>query len=103
MDVTVQIPDDIAARLCADVDDLSRRALEALITEEYRLDHLDKPDLRRLLGFETSYEIDGFLESSIMSLRITPGKISSGNRKLSKVWDSDECGLSSPTPVPLII
>ncbi len=63
MEVTVHIPDDIAARLCAAGDDLSRRALEALIAEEYRLNHLDKPDLRRLLDFETSYEIDGFLKA----------------------------------------
>ncbi|MBI4904357.1 MAG: UPF0175 family protein [Acidobacteria bacterium] len=40
-----------------------RRALEALAAEEYRLGHIHKPDLRRLLGFETSYEIDGFLKA----------------------------------------
>jgi hypothetical protein len=34
-----------------------------LLAEEYRLGHLDKPDLRRLLGFETGYEIDGFLKA----------------------------------------
>jgi Uncharacterised protein family (UPF0175) len=64
MDLAVHIPDDIAERLGAVVNgDLSRRTLEALLAEEYRLGHLDKPDLRRLLGFETSYEIDGFLKA----------------------------------------
>ena len=64
MDLAVHIPDDIAERLGAAVNgDLARRALEALLAEEYRLGHLNKPDLRRLLGFETSYEIDGFLKS----------------------------------------
>src|SRR5438105_3987904 len=63
MEVTVQIPDDIATRLRAAGDDLPRRALEALVAEEYRQGHLNKPDLRRLLGFETSYEIDGFLKA----------------------------------------
>ena len=64
MDLTVQIPDDIAERLGATINgDLARRALEALLAEEYRLGHLNKPDLRRLLGFETSYEIDGFLKA----------------------------------------
>ena len=64
MELTVHIPDDIAERLGGAVkDDLSRRALEALLAEEYRLGRLHKPDLRRLLGFETSYEIDGFLKS----------------------------------------
>ncbi|MGO4880304.1 MAG: UPF0175 family protein [Bryobacteraceae bacterium] len=43
--------------------DLARRALEAFLAEEYRLGRLNKPDLRRLLGFETGYEIDGFLKA----------------------------------------
>jgi hypothetical protein len=63
MNVTMQIPDDIASRMTDAGADLSRRALEALVAEEFRQGHLDKPDLRRLLGFETSYEIDGFLKA----------------------------------------
>jgi hypothetical protein len=63
MHVTVEIPDDIASRISKDGSDLSRHALEALAAEEYRKGHLHKPDLRRLLGFETSYEIDGFLKA----------------------------------------
>ena len=64
MELTLHIPDDIAERLGGAADgSLSRRALEALIAEGYRLGHLNKPDLRRLLGFETSYEIDGFLKA----------------------------------------
>ena len=60
MDVTVQIPDDLAGRMGAR-GDLSRRALEALTAEEYKRGRLTKPDLRRLLGFETSHQIDEFL------------------------------------------
>lgn len=63
MEVTMQIPDDIANRLTEGGGDLSRRALEALAAEEYKQGHLTKPDLRRLFGFETSYEIDGFLKA----------------------------------------
>lgn len=62
MDVTVHIPDDLAARLGAE-SDLSRRALEALALEEYKSGHIGKPDLRRLLGFTTRYELDGFLKA----------------------------------------
>jgi hypothetical protein len=64
MELTVHIPDDIAERLGGAGDgDLSHRALEALLAEECRMGHLNKPDLRRLLGFETSYQIDGFLKT----------------------------------------
>jgi hypothetical protein len=43
--------------------DLSRRALEALALEEFRSGHITKPELRRLLGFETGYQLDGFLKA----------------------------------------
>jgi len=63
MQFTIQIPDDLARRLGSEQSSLPRRALEAFAAEEYRKGQLTKPDLRRLLGFETSYEIDGFLKS----------------------------------------
>ena len=61
MDVTVRIPDDLASRMRAG-GDLPRRALEALAAEEYKRGRLTKPDLRRLLGFETGDQIDEFLK-----------------------------------------
>ena len=61
MNLTVTIPDDLARRLEADGADLSRRALEALASEDYRAGRLTKPELRRLLGYETIYELDAFL------------------------------------------
>lgn len=63
MRLTVEIPDDIANRLDAAAGgDLSRRALEALLADEYKHDRLTKPELQRLLGIETSYDLDGFLK-----------------------------------------
>lgn len=63
MNLTVEIPDDLAQRLGIEAGDLSRRALEALAAEEYRQGRLHKPDLRRLLGFATSDQIDTFLKA----------------------------------------
>jgi hypothetical protein len=63
MQLTMQIPDDLAHRLSSKGGDLSRRALEALAAEEYRSGCLTKPELRRLLGFETGDQIDGFLKA----------------------------------------
>ena len=62
MDITVPIPDELAARLGA-ADNLSRRALEAFALAEYQAGRLTRPELRRLLGFGTRYELDGFLEA----------------------------------------
>ena len=63
MEVSFAIPDDIASRMTGGELGLSRHALEALAAEEYRQGKIHKPDLRRLFGFETSYEIDGFLKA----------------------------------------
>jgi hypothetical protein len=63
MNLTVEIPDDLAGRLSAAGGDLSRRALEALSLEEYKSGHVTKGELRRLLGFSTRYELDGFLKA----------------------------------------
>jgi len=63
MELAVQIPDDLASRMSASGGDLARRALEALAIEEFRSGHLTKHELRRLLGFETRYQLDAFLKA----------------------------------------
>ena len=55
MNVTVEIPDDLAPRLTAGGHDLSREALEMIAAEAYKQDRITKPELQRLLGIETSY------------------------------------------------
>jgi hypothetical protein len=63
VELTVQIPDELADRMIASGGDLSRRALEALALEEFKSGRITKPELRRLLGFGTTYRLDGFLKS----------------------------------------
>jgi hypothetical protein len=60
MEITVRIPDDLAQRL-GTAGELERRALEALALEEFKLGHLTRPELRRLLGFGTRAKLDEFL------------------------------------------
>src|SRR5579875_484010 len=60
---TLVIPDDVAARLSASGADLSRRALEAFAVEEYRNGRISKAELRRLLGMQSRYELDGVLKA----------------------------------------
>jgi hypothetical protein len=63
MELAVLIPDDLASRMSASGGDLSRRALEALALDEFRSGHITKPELRRLLGLETRYQLDAFLKA----------------------------------------
>jgi len=63
MQVIVEIPDEMAQRLAPPGQDPSRAALEALAIEGYRSGALTASQTRRLLGFETRYELDGFLKA----------------------------------------
>ena len=61
MEVTFQIPDELASSITA-AGDLSRRALEAFGLEELRVGHITELELRKILGLER-VEMDGFLKS----------------------------------------
>jgi len=71
MNLNVEIPDDLAQRLAAVGDDLSRRALEGFALEEYKAGRITKAELRRWLGFETRYELDGFLKAHQVWANVT--------------------------------
>jgi hypothetical protein len=75
MEITLNIPDELAEHLQAEGADLERRALETFVAAEYRAGRLTRPDLRRLLGFATSYEIDGFLKRHGVYDGITPEEL----------------------------
>jgi predicted HTH domain antitoxin len=57
MQITVQLPDDLT-----DHENPGREALEALVAEGYRSGLLSKKQARSMLGFQTGYEMDGFLK-----------------------------------------
>jgi Uncharacterised protein family (UPF0175) len=62
MEVTLKIPDAIAAHLSRTGEDLSRRALEAFALEELRAGCISEPELGEMLGL-ARIEIDGFLKA----------------------------------------
>ena len=57
MQITVELPDDLAAHPNA-----AREAMEAFAIEGYRSGALSAYQTRVLLGFDTRYELDGFLK-----------------------------------------
>jgi len=63
MQVTLEIPDEMARCLSANGQDPARSTLEAVAIEGYRSGVLTASQTRRLLGFETRYELDGFLKA----------------------------------------
>jgi len=62
LNVTVDIPDELAREMSAAGNDLSRRILETIALEEYKAERISKAQLRRVLSFETRFELDDFLK-----------------------------------------
>lgn len=58
MQITVQLPDDLAQH-----SDPAREALEAFAIAGYRAGALSAYQIRLMLSFETRYELDGFLKT----------------------------------------
>jgi hypothetical protein len=85
MDVTLHIPDELAQRLTAAGGDLSRRALEALALDEYKLAHLSTGELRRVLGFATRAALDGFLKAHGVTINYTLDDLTLDRQDLSRL------------------
>jgi hypothetical protein len=62
MQITLELPEDIARGLACKWNDLPRAALESLALEAYRSGTLTAAEIRRLLGFETRIHLDAFLK-----------------------------------------
>jgi hypothetical protein len=53
--------------------------IEALAAEAYRHDRLTKPELQRLLGIETTFEVDSFMKTH--DLRMDDAEPAESSRK----------------------
>ena len=62
MQITIELPENIAQGLESRWKDLPRAALESLALEAFRSRALTAAQLRRLLAFETRTQIDAFLK-----------------------------------------
>ncbi len=66
MQVTLELPEDLAALLAENPAGLTRAALEGL-----RSGKLSVPEARRLLGVHSRYQMDGFLKAHQIFLPLT--------------------------------
>ena len=75
MKVTIDLPEDIAAALKGKWEDLSQGSLEAVAVEAYRTGVLHESQVRRLMGFETRYEVHALLKKHGVPLTITAADV----------------------------
>lgn len=69
--LTIELPDEQLQALSAKGDDLSRMALESLLSDAYRQQKISHAQLGRLLGLDTSMDIDAFLKDRGIELEYT--------------------------------
>lgn len=75
MQLTLELPDDLARLLGADPATVRQFALESLALEGIRAGKLTVAQSRRLLGITSRYEMDGFLKSHDLMLPATENGI----------------------------
>jgi hypothetical protein len=63
MQVNLNIPEKVARSFGEDSHGVEKAALEALAIEGVRSGKLSRGQARRLLGFQTRYDLDGFLKA----------------------------------------
>jgi hypothetical protein len=62
MEIAIHLPDDIAQRVRARWEDIPRHVLESFVLDGFLARVLTTEDVRRLLGFETKFEVHDFLK-----------------------------------------
>src|SRR5215471_7528816 len=71
MEITVNIPDELAPQIIPEGLDPSRQALEDIAVEAYRAHRVTGAQLRRVLGISSRYELDAFLKKRGVWLEYT--------------------------------
>ncbi|MDQ2688017.1 MAG: UPF0175 family protein [Armatimonadota bacterium] len=71
MQVTLELPDDIAQQLQSPSRDIPRRVLEAIALNGYRSEELTHAQVMRLLQFRNRLETDAFLKENGVFLDYT--------------------------------
>jgi hypothetical protein len=71
MQITIEIPDDLAHQLETTLGNLSRHALESFIVEASRQKSLSAAEVQRILGLPTHLSTDAFLKRHNAPLHYT--------------------------------
>lgn len=72
MQITIDIPDDLASQYIPTGRDASRAVLEDALVQAYREDRISGHQLMEVLGIPTRYELDGFLKARQVWIEYTP-------------------------------
>jgi predicted HTH domain antitoxin len=71
MQITIEIPDELAHQLEADPGSLSRQILENLVVDAYKSERITSAEVGRILGFSSRFAVDAFLKENNAYLHYT--------------------------------
>jgi Uncharacterised protein family (UPF0175) len=80
MQVTVEIPDDLAQQIIPTGQDPARAILEDALVQAYREHKISGRQLMQALGIETRYELDGFLKARQVWIDYTPEQMAADQK-----------------------
>jgi hypothetical protein len=84
MQVTVDIPDDLAVQLIPAGQDPARAVLEDALVQAYREDRISGHQLQQALGIETRYQLDGFLKARGVWIEYTPEQMAADKKLMEE-------------------
>jgi predicted HTH domain antitoxin len=71
MQITIEIPDELACQLEADRSDISRHILENLVVEAYKAERITSAEVGRILSLPSRFAVDDFLKTHEAYLHYT--------------------------------
>ena len=71
MQITLEIPDDLAAQLLPTGQDPARAALEALALTGYRARRLSESQVKQMLGYSSRLQVHALLKENSVNLNYT--------------------------------
>ncbi len=77
MEVTITLPEDILAVLKGQWGNVPRRSLEAIAVEAYRSGALNESQIRRVLKFDSRFQVHALLKEQQVPLRYTAADVES--------------------------
>ena len=80
MQVTLEIPDDLAQQLIPAGQDPARAILEDALVQAYRESKISGHQLMQALGIETRYELDGFLKARQVWIEYSPEQMAADQK-----------------------
>jgi hypothetical protein len=97
MQVSLELPEDIALAMSSAGEDLTRTAAKSIALEGYRQGKLSEEQIRRLLGLESRLQVHSFLKEHQVFLAYTEKDL---DRDLETAGKSALRWSSLPTPRP---